>query len=421
LPKGPLSISLAVSIALGIIACGKKGPPLAPFSDLPAAVTDLTARQVGSDLVFQFTVPTANTDARKPANLDRMELYVNAERQRVPTEYLRQGRLAGSVKVRRPPPPGEEAPPPAPADSGIEQGTTATITAMPDFFVPPVLRRPVTPPADTSLIPVFADGGGPLLSARPPTSETRLFVVAGVNRRGRRGPPSPVLEVPIVTPPAAPTRVEVTYTEQAIALTWTPPSLANRRPIQDPVPRAGALASRPLATFVSPRSYNVYQVTRQTDSATSPTQATVPSPLNPKPLSETRFEDARMEFGVERCFHVRTRETIGTFAVESVGSTPSCVTPVDTFAPAAPTQLIAVGGEGAVNLLWEPNAEADLGGYQVLRGDAAGEKLQPLTKSPISETTYRDGSVQPGMKYVYVIVAVDKAGNVSAQSNRAPN
>jgi hypothetical protein len=165
----------------------------------------------------------------------------------------------------------------------------------------------------------------------------------------------------------------------------------------------------------------VYQVTRQTDSATSPTQATVPSPLNPKPLSETRFEDARMEFGVERCFHVRTRETIGTFAVESVGSTPSCVTPVDTFAPAAPTQLIAVGGEGAVNLLWEPNAEADLGGYQVLRGDAAGEKLQPLTKSPISETTYRDGSVQPGMKYVYVIVAVDKAGNVSAQSNRAEN
>jgi fibronectin type 3 domain-containing protein len=97
------------------------------------------------------------------------------------------------------------------------------------------------------------------------------------------------------------------------------------------------------------------------------------------------------------------------------------VTPVDTFAPAAPTQLIAVGGEGAVNLLWEPNAEADLGGYQVLRGDAAGEKLQPLTKSPISETSYRDGSVQPGMKYVYVVVAVDKAGNVSAQSNRAPN
>ena len=143
--------------------------------------------------------------------------------------------------------------------------------------------------------------------------------------------------------------------------------------------------------------------------------------MNPAPLTETRFEDARMEFGVERCFHVRTRETLGTFVVESASSPVTCVTPVDTFAPAAPRKLFGVPSEGSINLLWEPNEEGDLGGYQVLRGEAAGDKLQPLTKTPITETTYRDTTVRAGTTYVYIVVAVDKAGNVSAQSNRFEN
>ena len=234
------------SVAVGMVACAR-GPAARPFSDLPAGGHVYSLPGSRPDLVFQFTGPAANTDGRKPANLDRVELYVHTARQRVPSEYLRQGRLAGSVKVRRPPPPDEEVKTPAPADSGVEQGSPATINAMPDFFVPPVLRRPVAAAADTSLAPLFADGGGPLLSPRSPTSETRLFIVAGVNRRGRFGPPSPALEVPIVTAPAAPDEVQVTYSEQAFVLAWMPPPLARRRPIQEPAPRGGALASRPLA------------------------------------------------------------------------------------------------------------------------------------------------------------------------------
>ena len=403
-----------------MVACGKKGPPLAPFSDIPAAVTDLSARQVGSELVFQFTVPASNVDGRKPANLDRVELYLNATRQRVPADYVSQGRLTGSVEVRRPPPPEEESPAPAPTDTGVEQGARASITAMPDFFVPQVQKRPAAAAVEGPFAPLFADGGGPLLSPRPPTSETRLFVVAGVNRRGRPGPPSPVLEVPLVTVPPAPADVEVSYTEQAFVLTWAAPSLANRRPIQEPTPRGGALASRPLPTFSSARAYNVYEVVRPPAGSNSAVAAPVQAPLNPAPLAETRFEDARMEFGVERCFHVRTRETIGTFVVESASSPTTCVTTVDTFAPAAPRGLTGVPGESAVNLLWDPNAEADLAGYLVLRGEGAGEKLQQLNKTPITEPTYRDTTVQAGMMYVYVVVAVDKAGNVSGQSNRFP-
>jgi hypothetical protein len=417
LRKGPLSLLLGVGVGLGMVSCGKKGPPLAPFSDLPAAVTDLSARQVGGELIFQFTVPAANADGRKPANLERVELYVHTARPRVPSDYVRQGRLAGSVKVRQPPPPDEEKTSPVPAESDVEQGGRASITAMPDFFVPPVLRRPAGAAA-ASPAPLFPDGGGPLLSPRPPASETRVFVVVGVNRRGRAGAPSSVLELPILTPPPAPTDLQVSYTEQAIVLAWTPPSFAIRRPIQDPTPRAGALGSRPLVTSGSPRAYNVYEVMRPDAPDPNPLRGAVQTPLNMSPLTETRFEDLRTEFGVERCFHVRTRETVGTFVVESAGSRMTCVTPIDTFPPAPPSKLIGVRSEDAVSLLWDANAETDLAGYQVLRGEGADEKLQPLTKAPISETTYRDTTVQGGRMYVYAVLAIDKAGNISAQSNR---
>ena len=79
-----------------------------------------------------------------------------------------------------------------------------------------------------------------------------------------------------------------------------------------------------------------------------------------------------------------------------------------------------MGGEGAINLIWEPSTSADLAGYLVLRSDAPGEPLRAVTPAPLRETTYRDANVRPGVRYVYVVVAIDTARppNVSAQSNR---
>ena len=98
----------------------------------------------------------------------------------------------------------------------------------------------------------------------------------------------------------------------------------------------------------------------------------------------------------------------------------TCVTPKDTFPPAAPKSLAAVAGPGAISLIWDANEEADLAGYVVLRGEAPGAELRAITSEPIRETTYRDTTVQPGVRYVYAVVAVDRATpqNVSAQSNR---
>lgn len=62
-----------------------------------------------------------------------------------------------------------------------------------------------------------------------------------------------------------------------------------------------------------------------------------------------------------------------------------------------------------ISLIWDANTEPDLAGYIVLRGEAPGDTLQPLTPKPIRETTFRDTTVKPGVRYVYAIVAVDNA------------
>jgi fibronectin type 3 domain-containing protein len=139
------------------------------------------------------------------------------------------------------------------------------------------------------------------------------------------------------------------------------------------------------------------------------------------PLTEREYVIKGVTFGVERCFEVRPVDQVFGVAVVGPASPPTCITPRDTFPPAAPKSLQAIAGSGVINLIWDANTEADLAGYIVLRGDAPGDTLQAITPEPVSATTYRDESVRPGTRYVYAVVAVDRAvpQNVSAQSNRA--
>ena len=95
--------------------------------------------------------------------------------------------------------------------------------------------------------------------------------------------------------------------------------------------------------------------------------------------------------------------------IESAPSAPTCVTPVDTFPPAPPKSLALIAGGNGVSLLWEANTEADLGGYLVLRGEAPGDKLSPLTKAPITDTSFLDTTARRGRTYVYQVVAVDRS------------
>lgn len=402
-------------LVIATAACGKKGPPLAPFSSLPAAMTAITAKRVGGQIVFQFTVPSANIDGRRPADLDRVDLYVYTARLLRPADYLRRGTIVGSVQVRRPPPPRENGAPAPPAEPGVDQGSVATIVDMPKAAAASdALARATETTSEDG--PLFPGGGGPLLLAGQGSS-MRYYVAVGVNRRGHPGAPSPVVEVPIVDPPAPPRNVNVTYTEKSLSVSWTAPSIPLGHPIQQVSPEKGGLPSRPIVSFAGSSGYNIYEVPAAKITESVPPDAGL-TPLNSSLVSTTTFADQKIEFGTERCFVIRAQETLGSVAVESAASETACVMPADTFAPAPPRSLTAVASEGTISLIWEPNDESDLAGYLILRGAAPGEKLQALTAMPITGATYRDTTIQPGAAYVYAVVAVDKGNNISAHSNR---
>jgi len=191
-------------------------------------------------------------------------------------------------------------------------------------------------------------------------------------------------------------------------------------PIPTPAPVAGAVDPPS-----GPVRYNVYR--QEAPDPLGPLELSPPTPwtvapqmpLNGAPLDATTFTDP-VDLDRERCYDVRAVRGTPPNAIEG-DSSQSCFTPVDVFPPAPPQGLVAVADEGGISLIWQPNADVDIGGYLVLRGEASDATLQPLTPAPVIETRFRDTRVMPGKKYVYAVVAVDShlpVANVSGESNR---
>lgn len=248
--------------------------------------------------------------------------------------------------------------------------------------------KPVPQPKPRE-VPAAPATAAPAVAAAPalPVYPARIYVIRGMTKRGRPGQPSPRVPVPIVVPPPQPTELTASFTATAVTLSWMPP--------------ASAAADAP------PVRFNVYKADGTT-------------PLNAEPLAAATFEHAGTEFGTAQCFAVRSVETVESIPIESGASATACVTPKDIFPPAAPQRLQAVATPGLMNLSWQANAEPDLAGYVVLRGEAPGGTLQALTPEPITATRFADKTARPGVRYVYAVVAVDRAtpSNTSAQSNR---
>ncbi len=512
------SVFLCVLCVLSTIACGRKGPPLAPIVYLPRPVADLAAKRVENEVVLQFTVPTVNTDGSGPADLRRMEVYAHTGPLPAPADFLKYGTLVSSIDIEEPPEPkpaGEQeaetvrvtepgAEDPAqqvaqavPAKSGLkgltEQGKLISVreplTDKHREIGPMPPAKPAPPPLPNAPVVERLETPETVNFELPPM---RFYTVFGVSRsRGRRGPHSGPLRVPLAEPLRPPEQVDVSYTATAISLTWPAqpedavaseapsPAVAAPSPavspatpvtplsqetegtqelyadletddtldIAPPAPaptavsaktaaaaRAAAAAGKAAAPPAPRFGYNVYDASTAAAAPDAPAAASTPVapdrpaealapvvlPLNATLLMVPTFSDPRVEFGVERCYVIRRVELASGVPIESAPSAPTCVTPADTFAPAAPRNVQAISSGGNVSLLWEANTEADLGGYLVLRGEAPGDKLSPLTPAPISDTSFSDTTVRRGRTYVYEVVAVDGQAppNQSPPSNR---
>ena len=427
--RAPRARWALVAVAVLVAAsCGKKGPPLAPLQRVPAKVGAFAAHRADEAVFLTLTVPTANIGGDQPADVALVEVY--AVTSTVAPPALVTGRvpatltLVSSLPVRRPlppPPPVKEGMPPLPAlpiEPGLDQGATA---AFREVLTPAVSQVAATDAASATpaVAVALADPAValslPLVYAPATSAVRRHYVAVAVSRHGRRGPWSDWQSVPLRTTSAAPGAPAVAVAATSLTVTWTPAPDARVAPAP---PAEGALDSRPFGPPFAVTRYNIYAADALASAAGA---ATRPGPLNEKPLSVPTFSVASVTFGAERCFVVRGVDGLDGVDVEGPASPPGCVTPRDTFPPPAPTALEAVAGASVISLIWEAVDTPDLAGYLVYRGIAPGEPIETLTPAPIGATSFEDRGVTAGVRYVYVVVAVDSATpvNRSAPSNRA--
>jgi len=387
--------------------CGKKGPPLPPLVKFPTAPGNLTAERRGATVDLQFTVPTANTDNTRPANVARVEIYAfTGSAPLTDAEIMKHGKKIVSLPVKAPRDPNRtveedeaDADVDPPEGAGTEQGSVAHAAEA--------LNADVLAPFDASVLPrdrrkaivVEPAAGGPLLGP-PPSPMSRTYVGVGLTTRGKPGAFSKRVTVPLVPPPLPPEAPMAKYDERAITVTWKA-----QRPGGAGLDAIDELPSTPIGAARPAIGYNVYD-----------TKSPQPTRLTASPIAESQFTDKRIAWGEERCYAVRAAETVGGATLESEAPPPACVTLTDTFPPKAPANLKSAPSEGAITLIWDANTEGDLAGYLIFRG-AGSEDLRQLTPAPIQESTFRD-EVERGMQFVYAVKAVDKAGNISPFSDR---
>jgi len=183
--------------------------------------------------------------------------------------------------------------------------------------------------------------------------------------------------------------LQARVTEEALVLDWTPP----RR----------SLTGRDSSNIAG---YRVYESTTGAPGSFQ-MRAEVVSP----PYAQRTFSFDRTYF-----FKIRTFSRIGSWVGESEDSNVVAVTPRDVFPPATPTALTAAYAAGMVELLWTPNTEADLAGYNLYRREE-GKPRQRLNNDLLLTPIFRDPTVQPKHRYWYAVTAIDLANNESSPSS----
>src|SRR5437667_416354 len=108
--------------------------------------------------------------------------------------------------------------------------------------------------------------------------------------------------------------------------------------------------------------------------------------------------------------------------VEGDDTPPVTVVAHDVFPPATPTGLQAVfsgpGQKSFIDLVWTPNSESDLAGYNIYRHEQ-GTELTKLNSELVKAPAFRDAQVLSGHQYSYLITAADVRGNESPHSEEA--
>ena len=340
--------------------CASSGPPLPPSLELPTPANDLRAVRKGDAVSLSWTMPTQTTDHESV-------------------------RRSGAVRICRS------------LEAVLSACGTPIGTVPPPAMAPPAKAGMKTPPQ--KIIRDYTDNLPPSTGARP--ADEALYAVEVLNQDGRSAGLSNRVHVPVFPALPPPGDFHAEITSEGVQITWncpvTPPQFAD---VQYRVRVSRSLAGGGESSTVAESDLMNCHA----------------------PLLDPTFE-------WEKTYSYHAAVVI---VVAAVGKPPIEIEGDDTarvqvfahdvFPPSVPAGLQAVfsgvGQHPFIDLVWSPDIDADLAGYNVYRHEEGGlaMKLNPeLIKAP----AYRDTAVQTGKKYFYAVSAVDVRGNESARSEEA--
>jgi hypothetical protein len=234
-------------------------------------------------------------------------------------------------------------------------------------------------------------------------SGARIFyAVAVLNNKGRSAGISNVVAVPAVPALPPPSDFRAQVTAEGVILSWTRIPLASE----------------------TPELRHVYRVYRR------PGNGNTDTVVGEVPLDEssaTELVDHSFEWEQTYLYRATVVTVIheeGKTETQFEGDdTPAVrVFAHDVFPPAVPTGLQAgfsgVGQQLFIDLIWAPDIDADLAGYNVFRHEAGGEPVK-INATVVKMPAFRDMNVASGRTYFYSVSAVDVRGNESARSQEA--
>ena len=351
---GAIKTLLLFPPVLVLAACAAEAPPRPPRIERPTAVHDLSARQVGATTELRFTLPTDATDGESLTKPLEVQIFRDAL------------------------PPGGKAP------------AALNVTASPWLLLQGknLARHTVTGTvsyADRLSLGDFRRLVGSVLSYEV-TCLTRGF-------RGRpiESEPSNRAKLTLLDVPQPVAGLSIKPSQKTLDLSWQVPEQT--------------LAGRQTGLI---ESYQVYR--RETKTAGKAL------PYKPVGIAhETSYADSDFEFSRLYSYRVRAVVSQNGSTAESADSQAVDIMPKDVFPPAPPAGPTGLYTSGAVELIWTPNLDSDLAGYQVYRREAGQPEVR-LNSELVRSALFRDVTATPGHHYYYRITAEDLNGNKSEPS-----
>jgi hypothetical protein len=360
--RRPRKLLLVIAASSILTACANLGPPEPPSLNLPTPPADLRATRKGNQVTLTWTIPTETTDRQRIRILGETDICRGLQ-----PELTVCGTAVGK----------------AAAESVPSQSKKKTIG-----------KKHAGPKVSESYTDSLPDS---VLSDHPDAYAT--YAVEVLNTESRGAGLSNQVHVPLIRTLPPPSDLNVRVEAQGVILSWT-----NTAPSQPP-----------------PDLHYVYRVNRRHEGDAQPAfvgevQAAAGGTLT--------FTDSTIEW--QKTYYYRVEAvTIITQAEKSpveVRGEDSAEVKVfanDIFPPAVPSGLQAVSsGPGQppfIDLIWAPDSEADLAGYNVYRREENGQQVK-LNSELIKTPAYRDTNVVPGRIYFYSVSAVDIRGNESSHS-----